>query len=531
MNTDSGKGYTYQIGTQFYYVEICFYNGIKNPVFIPMNIVEELSIKENLNQWWATGYITLQNDFQFLEKGSTYKDKTGEKKSAENLMTDRPDGRNKFCVRLHPVNPNNKSENEFISENLKDFELCFDFVVYDVQDQPTDNAEKKFKTYYLWDERYQLFLERNLEWSTALIAKEMNNIQQFLSESDRQLNPNIAIKKLLEKAALYPDETPIKIGYLKNGSIDKPDQDAISIDNDNWNNGSDDNKIFYTSYASNNISDDIENVLPYCCDEKGFPVILNIGRSSEDKKFKLVSLKRYFDDSAKNQKERFVFYDTKDASLEKGKWVSRGPDFDKEPPNSLKNFTSGIASKVTSYQFCPMSNIDDRNLVSSPQHYFDFSTGEFNILFKDNTINDFENKVKEMVSGLHNLNSNNGQVLLKINKIKQQNSALKNVFSAVKEIPKNLPQIQMLKDFVFLNQALVFQTYGLTFRAPGNFFTLESVHSDEYQNDFWDKFLGQWMMVEVEHKFSKELYSNVIVANKVDSYSKIFEIKDEKYDA
>lgn len=531
MNTDSGKGYIYQIGTQFYYVEICFYNGVKEePKIIPMNIVEELSIKENLNQWWASGYITLQNDFQFLEKGSMYKDKTGEKKYADNIMVDRPDGRNKFCIRLHPVNPNDKGENDFISKNLKDFELCFDFVVYDVQDQPTENAEKKFKTYYLWDERYQLFLERNIEWSTSLATKELNKIENIQSEADRQLTPNIALKELLKKSGLYPDETPIKIGYLKNGSIDKPDQDAVSIDADNWNDGNSENKIFYTSYASTNISDDIENILPYCCDEKGFPVMLNIGRSSEDKKFKLISLKKYFDDSSKNQKERFIFFDTKDAFLEKSQWVHKGPDLEGEQ-DGIKNFTSGVASKVMSYQFCPMSNVDDKNLVSSPQHYFDFSTGEFNILFKDNTIKDFPTKAEEMVSGLYNLKDKKGQILLKVNKIKQQNSSLKNVFSAVKEIPKNLPQIQMLKDFVFLNQALVFQTYGLTFRAPGNFFTLESMVSDEKDNDFWDKFLGQWMMVEVEHKFSKDLYSNVIVANKVDSHSQIFNIEDKNYNA
>lgn len=537
MEEVKGKGKIYQIGNQFYYIEICFYNGIyEKPIFIPMNIVENISIKESLTNWATTGYITLQNDYQFLEKGGMLKTSTGEKKIMNNmLIVDRPDGRNKFCIRLYPVIPENTSlgskQNEFIQKNLKDYEIYYDFVVYDVQDQPTENAEKKLKTYYLWEERYQLFLERNLEWSTALAAKKYTGITEFITDNDRKLIPNLALKTLLFDAANYPDGSQMFVGYSPQGKINEPEYFASDIIDEEWNAGptDEDKKIFYTSFSNTNVIEDINYLLPYCSDNDGFPVLLTLGRTSEDKRFKLTSLKEIFDKSSENQKERLILADTKDAVTSTSMWKSRGPEFEDEQ-DTLKNFTSGQASLITSYQFCPMSNLDDRNLITTPHHYFDFSTGEFNIVFEQNKIEDLVTKSKEMVSGLINLqNGKNGQILLKNNKLKSETASIKNNYSAVSDIPKNIPSLQMLKDFVFLNQALVFETYGLTFRRPGNFMTVESIHSSDQPNDFFDKFLGQWLIVEVEHKFTKNLYSTVVTSNKVDAYDKVFDIEDSKY--
>jgi hypothetical protein len=103
--TNEKNGQVYQIGNQAYYIEVCFFNGIyETPVNLNMGIIEEINIKESLNQWWTTGFITLHNDYQFLEKGLDSKSPTGEKVNNFNLISDRPDGRNKFCIRIYPVN-------------------------------------------------------------------------------------------------------------------------------------------------------------------------------------------------------------------------------------------------------------------------------------------------------------------------------------------------------------------------------------------------------------------------------------------
>ena len=45
------NGQVYQIGNQAYYIEVCFFNGIyETPVNLNMGIIEEINIKESLNQ-------------------------------------------------------------------------------------------------------------------------------------------------------------------------------------------------------------------------------------------------------------------------------------------------------------------------------------------------------------------------------------------------------------------------------------------------------------------------------------------------
>lgn len=530
-----GKGQVTQIGNQFYYIEVCFYNGVyENPVFLPFNIIEELMIKQNLSQWWTTGHIILNNDYQFLEKGADIKKPSGEWSSINGYICDRPDGRNKFSIRLYPTNISDSQANDFVKRNIDDFEICHDFVVYDVQDVPTQNAEKKYKKYYLWDERYQLFLERNLEWSTALAAKKLFKIESFTRDIDRKLNPNLALLSLINDASFYPDGSPIKVGFSGNGKINDPEYFISDIKDEEWDVGVEDekNRIFYSCLAGTNVIDAINDIYPYCQSSDGFPVILSLGKSTSDKRFKLKSLKAIFDESYKNQKERLIFFDTKDADVSNKTWAAKGPEFgvNQNQESELLNFTSGIASKVTSYQFVPMSPVDDLNFATSPLSYFNPETSEFNINFSKNTIENFYTKAKEMASNLFNLKKDKrGDVLLKINKMKEDTGIIKHKFSALETVPENLPMVQMLKDFIFLNQSLVFSTYGLTIRNPGNFFTLESIHSSDKPNDFWDKFLGQWMIVDVEHKFTKHLYSTVVTANKIDVASKIMNVKDSNY--
>jgi hypothetical protein len=521
------NGQVYQIGNQAYYIEVCFFNGIyETPVNLNMGIIEEINIKESLNQWWTTGFITLHNDYQFLEKGLDSKSPTGEKVNNFNLISDRPDGRNKFCIRIYPVNLEDESNNEFIQKNLNDFEICHDFVVYDVEDISTQNAETKLKRYYFWDERYQLLMERNLEFSSALASKKINKIDTISDDSQRYVSPNLLLKELLKEASLYPDGSDIKIGYSEGGKINNPEYPMGSFDDAQWDTGDPNNRLFYTSFANSVAMDDINYILSFCHDKDGFPVILDLGRTTEDKKFKLKSLKKIYDESAKNQKERLTLIDTKDSS-EYRDHKSRGPDFSDKMDNEMQNFES-FASRITTYQFSPMVNMDDLNQRTSPYHTFDSENGEFIINFNKNTVDNFLTKAKEMFSGLYSL-QNDGQLLIKNNKMKQSSAIIKNYYSSISEGPSTIPLIQMLKDFIFLNQALVFQTYGLTSRTPGNFVTVESIHSSSEPNDFWDKFLGQWLIVEVQHSFTKAQYNNIVTANKVDATFKVYPNTDNNY--
>ena len=94
------------INDQLYYIEIWLYNQIDRfpPIQIPFTVIENLVIEETLNDWNTKGYITINNDFEFLERGDPGND-TGNKNSVNypSPYLFRSDGRNKLSIKIHPV--------------------------------------------------------------------------------------------------------------------------------------------------------------------------------------------------------------------------------------------------------------------------------------------------------------------------------------------------------------------------------------------------------------------------------------------
>jgi hypothetical protein len=87
---------------------------------------------------------------------------------------------------------------------------------------------------------------------------------------------------------------------------------------------------------------------------------------------------------------------------------------------------------------------------------------------------------------------------------------------------------QMIKDALFLNEALSFTINGLTIRSPGRFLFIDSLNSND-SDFFHDRFLGQWMIIKVVHTFKQNSYFSNVVATKVDSFAQLWEKEDSKY--
>ena len=69
---------------------------------------------------------------------------------------------------------------------------------------------------------------------------------------------------------------------------------------------------------------------------------------------------------------------------------------------------------------------------------------------------------------------------------------------------------------------------GITLRAPGKFIFIDRVGAGE-KNAFDDRFLGQWLITNVNHLFTQETYITEIIANKMDAFSSILPVEDGKY--
>lgn len=528
------SGFLHQIRDQLYYIEIWMYNQLdgEKPFAVPFSFVEGLAIEEALFDFNIKGWIVFNTNAEILERGAV----DGETKIKAPFIF-RTDGRNKISIKIYPIpNTSNLIDVGPSEQNLpKDkWEMSFDCVIYDVEDLPTNSAQIKLRKFYFWDERYQYFLERNIEWSTSIQGRALyrpnDNVQDIyqLTDIERAVPASFAIKSLIQTSANPDNGNNTKIGYTEGSTIDRPDipLDVFSLD---WDNGYNINNkitndredlVLYTSPANSCVLDDLNYLLQNAVSKEGNPIFFRYGRSSVEKEWNLFGLEEIFKNSRENQVEHLI---VEDGIPPQKPYIPRAYS---EFSNDIQNFMSGLASRIKEYKFSPMVSIDDNKLLNMPLHHYNFSTAQYDIFSEKNTVTEVADKLTEAgKTGLFGLNQAGSHVLMNINNTKKEGIMLKNLNSYRRFVPSILPKLIMMKDALFLNEALSFTANGLTIRSPGRFLFIDSVNSNE-NNPFDDRFLGQWMITKVVHVFSKTNYITEVVANKIDTFSKIWNIED-----
>jgi hypothetical protein len=545
-------------GDQFYFTEIVFYNNIEGekPISIPFMFVDSLIINESLHNWITSGQIALNIYFEGFNRGTLQSSKTssGIIPQIKAPYIDRTDGKNKISIKIYPVVNKEGQEDETAYPKDK-WEISHDFIVTDIQDLDTSNSQVKKRIYKFVDERYQILKERNLEFSTAQVASKLLKKTAYnLKDSEKELNPNQLLKEILSLAASNQMKLSeplagdydfsrvelfqlgsggqgdkIKVGYTQQGSIDKPNINLDEIDNNNWDNGDPKNKIAYHSPAFSTAFDDLQYILSFCTAKTGEPVILDYGRYSDDKKWKLISLSELFK-NAEDEQVEVLFVEDGDAfdGNDQPPKVTRASFSDS---SYVKNFMSPIASRIQSYKFSPMVSVDDNRIINTALHFYDWSKGEFSILMKENSAKSVVDKLKELANkGLYSFKRGiSPQILLNLNKTKTKGLMFKNELSiAGSSVPKNICQNQMIMDAIFLNQSISFQAIGLTLRSPGRFIHIDRLKTGD-SNPYDDRFHGQWLITKVSHLFTSDSYITEVIAVKIDSFGKVWPEEDTNF--
>jgi hypothetical protein len=489
--------FLYQIGDSVYWMEVWFWSGMSGyePYPIPAAVIQQLVIEESLLSWSVTGYIVLESQHESLFRGINDYDRF---MSAPMVL--RSDGRNRISIKIAPYM-------EDVARNVeldpKLWEMQFDCVIYDTQDSTSNDAVMRYKTLYFKDERHQIFLERNVEWTTST--------QFYKKDSERGLKGTVAIANLINAVGQSAGSAAaVNVGYTEEGAINTPDIPFSNIDLKRWDAGHESNKIFNTSAANHNALQDLNHLLQNTISSDRFPVILSMGRNSYDKYWRLLSLSYYYKNASKFQIETLIIDDGLENTTPR---IPRGPDINS---TTSTNFISKEASIITNYNFVPMSPVDDLDIVNKPVVKFNFEKCQYEISMVANTAENLRNKIKDLSKGLYSTSDEvEGQVLLNVNRTKLAGLATKPIFSPLTYTPNDIGLMEMVKDITFLGNALYFETKGLTFRTPGKFINLERHQYD--QNPFDNQLLGQWLLTRVVHSFSKGVYKNNIWCNRFDA--------------
>ena len=524
------------IDDQLYYFDVWMYNQItgQDPFEVPYAIIDSISIEETLSDWNTKGWLVINNYYELLEKYFPNTTKAP--------LIFRTDGRNRLRINFYPVLEVTQDllslESSGVSKDIREkWEICLDCVIYDVEDIETPNPREKKRKLYFHDERYQLFSEKNMEWSTAVEGRALeygSASEVGVVDSSRVCKANYALQSIINKAGIDPVSNAwIKVG---GGTINEP-KDNLVASLTNWHYGTKENEIFYTSPAYSTVNEDIKYVLDYCGTKENGPCFLNLTRWADPngKVFELNSPKDYFDDVKTNEQvEHLVIEDgiIEQGAINPSDGGNQKPYFPKAPvteSNQIKNFMSGRASIIKAYKFSPMVSSDDSRICTTPLHQFDFSTGTFKIQFTDNKIDDVHDSMTNYAKDtLYSFTNSDAHFLLNINKVKKTGVMMHNHFEPLQFIPKFLPQTNMIRDSLFLNECISFMVAGLTIRAPGRFVFIDKLSSNADPNPHEDRFLGQWLIIKVVHLFIQGQYVSEVVATKVDTFRKLWDKEDTK---
>lgn len=554
QGAENDSRYITKIGNQSFHLETWAWNGMDNypPFLIPTKFIEEISIEEVLEDWNYNGYITIDTSFEILERGFNVQDIPDANKIKDPYMLRkikepymlRSDGRNRLYIKIYPLSTDPETGDTAKSDEriVQNWEMVYNAVIYNIEDLPTEKSNSKLRRFYFWDERYQVLLERNMEWSTSTHG---TNGGANSKDIDRTMPISYAIKSIIKTAASNTYAISDNFGEQSNSNPQEIGNDTGAINDvqiglefsdlarfsPEWDGGIDDitqGNILYTSPANCTAIDDLDYMLSLFRCEDGSPGVLTLDRFSVEggKRFSLISFKNIIKKAEENQIEHLMINDLIDPNTSH---FARAPEFRPEERKTDVNFTSTYASNIDKYQFHQMSPMDDLQLVNSPVHNFNFEQNEFRIFHKKNSIKNLISEAKSIFEeGLYSFkNGGSGQVLLNFNKTKSEGLMTKNVLIPQTFFPQDYSLIKNLYNFLLLNQSIYFSVNGLTIRTPGKFIYIDRPNVSEDKNAFDDRFLGQWMITKVVHRFTKSSYTTDVIAIKPDLFNKYWEEEED----
>jgi len=489
------------IDSQGFRFTVYIYNGQDKPTPLSKGIIKSLVVEENVKEWFMKGFLIIEDRFNILQRPWTT-----EKTPPDGMLYKfRNDGNDSLIITIQPVIPNQPQD--ALKPEIWNLELSLS--IYDVQDFSFgDETALKYKKLFFWERDFQSMIETKIHWSTARQVEDAAN----KTDKDKMVFTGAAIKDLIT-TALGPEQ-------------------KFSPD---WDIGS--SKIFYTSSAKNTVYDDLQYLYKsHVSSSKGsnlgdFSVL---SRNRYTREWKLEPLNSIFGKAVANNKpgayqHEHFFIGGNSQELE-GQVLSISPY--KTPINrkviSLENnIHLGQYSTIESYQFVDMAAIDNINVLNStPVYYNDNILHQFNMDFDSHDISNvkeyirtnYVNKLKHSITP---------EVLLTLNNNKVEGRVVDPVYSFGKTSTDRLANGQntMLMSNLYLNQCIVFTVQGMTHRTSNNFIGIDRIFG-ETENDFDNRLLGQWYVINCKHIFIEDRYMNELTCVKIHS-SGTHDIKDD----
>jgi len=514
MTTTTG---TTKFNEQDYSVEIFLDNGANNSMSrkypINTNSIVNLNIEDTLSDWVTRGTMTIFYSFDTLENKPTNVSSSFTRLGTLPNFLFRNDGNDTLNIRIFP-----DLTKIGLPVDRKHWELLYKFSIYDTEDidlppgaQNAASANTKAKKLYFWDYWYFKMITNTLQYSTALSPLVSRGQSQFLTDSERSIPTGLAMKEIIEEA-LSNEGIP----YIATGLVGG---------NGDWEDGA--SKIFYTAPATNTAYDTLMYLYSRHVSSKSggsnvndFSILAKERGPKENDLgyFSLKPVSTYFSKAGKSspgeyQIERFFVQSYSDKAVINARVVPKSGS-----QNLQVDLKLGSYSGISNYRFVDISAFTNAtSFRTSPVHSFDFKNRTYNVEFNTNSVTTARNlMVQNYISGVTTGGNSNNLLLLTLDENKKDKNIMP-VFSLYGEdsILRQADGLQkLLKTGLFQNTCINFRVLGSTNRKSGRFIAIDREEGVE-DNNFNNKFYGQWFIVNIRHIFEAGMYYNDITAIKI----------------
>lgn len=533
------KRNTVTIHNRDWFFCIAIDNGKQRNLFIKSG-VEGLVIEDDLFKWYQTGYITLKNDENALERSSG-PDKILGILNLSKTYKIRGDGRDIISISICPKLSNVKSFIQKVmgmdiqpDEDI--YKLQNEYAVYDTKTEYLDSGAE-LKTLYFWDLRYQLLLERNVHYSTGLVKikkdKAFGKKIRQVNNDDRSIPTGDAIQEFIKQS--LEDQKP-------------------QFDDKLWDKGG--ANVFYSSPAQYKGINDLDKL-----------VETHVSRDSADNdfcifkydayidKWTLIPISTYFANALKGEEAGDYQFDKFQVSYHSGpvsKFLSllgakeKAPKLKVSDINSKarnprqplpllskigrKNMLQGEIAELEKdqWRFEDLAGLDNQTLLTTyAVHSYNMSSHEFNVDVYNNEIQTVTEKFQKQYIEKNFLGDSKPSTSFNITPGKKNRKVMNNLFTLSNDEKTRAVRgrNQLYKNLIFLNNACSINIKGETYRRSGRFFSVDR-RGFYFDNEFDEKILGQYLVVNVKHKFDGETYDNELIGVKPYRYAEpAFELK------
>lgn len=471
-------------------------------IYIPHNIVESITITDDLYNIFTSVTIVLNNSRNNIDVYSTYR--KGIKQVKENKSYNfLGSGNDFFLLHLKPKTQNTENVDQ---SRLKEDIFAFDLqlTIQDEDEVLTGNGQKR-RIYQCIDVREYILQTDKKGYSSI-------NVPSFAQNSYR-------VKQLDDTQRVVPSGNLIK--YILSESL----KDTNPVFDPQWDAG--ESKLFYSSQQNFSAYDDIEYLLDYHVSA----VIKDnsLLKFQRDGAFSFKAFSDYFSgnrvgNSAGPLMQDFFAYEdniSKNANttapIDKKEGQLTTPiKFSFDNITNLANFP-----QLPDFNFLNRTGFDGYNyLISYGISSYNLGTKNFSIQQKVNHVDNQKNYIDENYT--KKFGGTNPTTAYYIDTIKKNNVAFKNDFC----LPIDSNSFQKLglnvalKKYIDSSPCISFDTEGFSHRESGKFMSL--VNSQfETESVFASLFSGEWLVTKVVHNFIGGKYVNNITGVKTYFYDRV----------